>query len=182
MELIIIGSVILIVVLYFIMLGNKLTILKNNVNEAFSTIDVVLKKRWDLIPNVIETVKEYISHEKGLLENIVNLRNKEYDRLSIDEKVSLNNELSNELSKLLVVVENYPDLKSSENFINLSNTISEVEVDIANARVEYNKKITNYNNTSRIFPNIILSSILGYKKKEYFSIPEEQRKNIEVKF
>ena len=123
----------LFVIICVISLYNRGISLRNFVREAFSTMDVYLKKRWDLIPNLVETVKGYASHEKGLLEEITSLRNQNYTNLSPDEKMELNNKLSLGLSRLIAVAENYPDLKASSNFSELQTQLSQIEDEIANS-------------------------------------------------
>ena len=174
--------IIVLILLYAFSLYNSLVKLNNKVKEAFATMDVYLKKRWDLIPNIVETVKGYAKHEKETLEEIVNLRSKAYDSMPEDEKIKANQELSNGISKLLAVVENYPDLKASDNFKDLSTQLSNVEEEIANARKNYNGVVKDFNNKVEVFPNNIISNIFGFKPKTMFEISSNERENVKVEF
>ena len=130
----IIIGIIALVLLYVFTTYNSFVSLKNRVEEAFSTMDVYLKKRWDLIPNLVETVKGYAKHEENTLKQITELRTSSYDDMSASEKVAVNEKLSQGISKLIAISEAYPELKANENFNNLSNQLQAVEEDIANAR------------------------------------------------
>lgn len=160
---------------------NSLVKLNNRVEEAFSTMDVYLKKRWDLIPNIVETVKGYVKHEQETLEEVINLRNNSYDKMNADDKIAVNNKMSQEISKLMAIVESYPDLKASENFKDLSNQLTKVEEDIANARKYYNGTVRNFNDKVQMFPSNIIAKILGYKTKNMFEVSENERENINIK-
>ncbi len=161
---------------------NKCVKLSNYVKEAFSTMDVYMKKRWDLIPNLIETVKGYVAHEKGVLEEITALRNKNYTNLSQEEKMDVNNKLGLGLSKLIAVAENYPDLKASSNFTQLMGQLSQIEDEIANSRKYYNGCVREFNTFIQIFPSNLIASIFNFKEQKLFEIDESQRENIKVSF
>ena len=133
-----------IILVYGIITYNNLTKWKNLVKEAFSTMDIYLKKRWDLIPNLVEIVKGYAQHEKDVLEKITELRTNNYEEMSKDKKININEQITNNLSKIVAIAENYPELKSSENFSQLSKDLTKIEDEIANSR-KYYKKITNEN-------------------------------------
>lgn len=178
---IIIGIVALLI-LYMIFLYNGLVKINNKVQEAFSTMDVYLKKRWDLIPNLVETVKGYAKHEEGTLENIVKLRNGAYDGMTDEEKIKTNQALSSQIGKLMVLVENYPDLKASDNFRDLTNQLSRIEDDIANSRKYYNGVVKLYNNKIQVFPNNIFAGMFGYTAKTMFETSSAERENVKVKF
>ena len=180
--LIIITIIFLLIFLYFLLVYNKLVKLNNNVKEAFSTMDVYLKKRWDLIPNLVETVKGYAKHEKETLKEIVELRNsiKSYDKLSDDEKIKTNQDLGNRLNKLLVIAESYPELKANDNYINLQNNLSNIEDEIAQSRKYYNAVIREFNNKVEMIPSNIIAKLLGYKSKKMYEIDNEKRENIKV--
>ncbi|MCP4459207.1 MAG: LemA family protein [Cytophagales bacterium] len=144
-------------------------------------MDVQLKKRYDLIPNLVETVKQYAGHEKELLENVTKLRAKVTDgQLSSDEKVALDNQISKSIGGIMVAVENYPDLKASENFINLQRTLNEVESQISASRRAFNASVTDYNNAIETFPKNILAGMMNYKRKQVFEIQEVERQNVNV--
>ncbi|MCU4175487.1 LemA family protein [Marinilabiliaceae bacterium N1Y90] len=145
-------------------------------------MDVQLKKRYDLIPNLVSTVKQYAAHEKDLLTKVTEMRAKATDgNLSADEKVALDNKISSGMKSLMVAVENYPDLKANENFMNLQRTLTEVESQISAARRTYNAVITDFNNGTQTFPKSIVAGVMKLQRKEVFVIPEVERQNVDVK-
>ena len=152
------------------------------VKEAFATMDVYLKKRWDLIPNIVETVKGYAKHEENTLKEVVELRNSSYDSMSDDEKVKANQKISKDINKIMLLAESYPDLKASTNFQDLSRELSKVEEDIANSRKYYNGVVEMFNNKVEMFPSNIFAKLFGYKTKEMFETDEQERENIKVSF
>ena len=154
----------------------------NIVKEAFSTMDVYLKKRWDLIPNLVETVKGYAKHEQETLENVVKLRNSAYGSMSTEEKIDVNNQLTQAISRLLMLSENYPDLKANQNFMNLSQELTKIEEDIANSRKYYNGTVRQFNTNIETFPNNILAGMFGFKSKEMFLAADSERENVKVEF
>ncbi len=178
----IIIAIVLIIVMYVLITYNSFIKLKNMVQEAFSTMDVYLKKRWDLIPNLIETVKGYVKHEENTLKEIVDLRGNSYDSMSDDEKVKANQTISKDINKIMLVAENYPDLKASANFQDLSRELSKVEEDIANARKYYNGAVEMFNNKVEMFPSNILAKLFGYKPKAMFETDNNERENVKVSF
>lgn len=178
----IIIGIIALVLLYVFTTYNSFVSLKNRVEEAFSTMDVYLKKRWDLIPNLVETVKGYAKHEENTLKQITELRTSSYDDMSASEKVAVNEKLSQGISKLIAVSEAYPELKANENFNNLSNQLQAVEEDIANARKYYNANVRNMNDKVQMFPSNIIANIFGFKSREMFEVDEAQRENVKVEF
>ena len=173
---------IVIIVLYTLITYNNFIKLKNMVKEAFSTMDVYLKKRWDLIPNIVETVKGYAKHEENTLKEIVELRNNSYDSMTDDEKVQTNQRISKDIGQIMLLAESYPDLKASANFQDLSRELSKVEEDIANARKYYNGVIEMFNNKVEMFPSNIFAKLFGYKTKAMFETDERERENIKVQF
>jgi LemA protein len=178
----IIIAIIALVLLYVFTTYNSFVSLKNRVEEAFSTMDVYLKKRWDLIPNLVETVKGYAKHEENTLKQITELRTSSYDDMSASEKVAVNEKISQGISKLIAVSEAYPELKANENFNNLSNQLQAVEEDIANARKYYNANVRNMNDKVQMFPSNIIANIFGFKSREMFEVDEAQRENVKVEF
>lgn len=179
---IVVVVIIVIIGLYILSLYNKLVRLTNKIEEAFSTMDVYLKKRWDLIPNLLETTKGYMKHEKEVLTELTDLRKKGYDKLSNEEKIQTNEKMSIGLEKLMAVAENYPDLKANTNFQQLSSNLTKVEEDIANARKYYNGTVRTYNDTVEMFPSNIIAKKFGYTTKEMFEVDEKERENVQVKF
>jgi len=176
---IIIGIVVLLFIYVFISY-NGLVRLNNSVKEAFSTMDVYLKKRWDLIPNIVETVKGYAKHERETLESIVELRNNAYDKMSQDDKIATNDQITGQLSKLMALSENYPDLKANQNFLDLSSQLAKIEEDIANSRKYYNAVVKNLNNKVQMFPSNIISKLFGFQEIKMFEISEKERENVKI--
>ena len=173
-------AIVLIILLYIIITYNKLVGLKNIVKEAFSTMDIYLKKRWDLIPNLVEVVKAYASHEKSTFEEITNIRSKLYDSLKPNEKISINENLSNDLPRIIALAENYPELKANENFLDLSKQLVKIEDDIANSRKYYNGAVRKLNTTIQKFPNNIVANMFKIRIDDMFRTTDEERKNINV--
>lgn len=176
---VVMGSVVL-VLIYGLIIYNSLIKLNNTIKEAFATMDVYLKKRWDLIPNILETVKSYTKHEKATLENIVKLRDTVYDHLSPNDKIERNEKLTKDLAKLMMLVENYPDLKANEVFLDLSSQLIKVEDDLAYSRKYYNAVVKNFNNKVQMFPSNLFASIFGYKTKRMFEVESSERANVKV--
>jgi LemA protein len=155
---------------------------RNQVENAFASIDVMLKKRYDLIPNLVETVKVYMKHEKDTLTQITTLRTQAVSgNISADEKILLENQISSAMKNIMVAVESYPDLKASEQFTMLQRSWNETEEQISAARRSYNASVTSYNNTVEKFPSSIFANMFGHKRKEVFVIPEAERQNISAK-
>lgn len=159
---------------------NNLVKLYNRVKEAFSTMDVYLKKRWDLIPNIVETVKGYSKQEKETLTEVVKIRSNSYDDMNINDKVNVNTKLSGDINKLMALAEAYPELKANENYLDLSNKLTEIEEDIANSRKYYNGSVRIYNNKVEMFPSNIIAKIFGFKSEKMFGISEDEKQNIKI--
>jgi len=169
-------------VLWLIFIFNSLVLLKNRVQEAFSDIDVQLKRRHDLIPNLIETVKGYAKHESGLLEKVTLARAAAINAQGIDAKGQAENALSQTLKSIFAVAENYPDLKASQNFLQLQDELSDTENKIQASRRFYNGNVRDFNIKIEVFPNNLIVNLLGFKKFDFFQAEAEEQKNIEVKF
>lgn len=176
----IILAIIILIIIYAFILYNNFISLDNKVKEAFSTMDVYLKKRWDLIPNLVETVKGYAKYEEETLTRVTKLRNNVYNKMTNDEKIINNEELSSDVSKIMALKEAYPELKANENFIDLSNKLTKIEDDIANARKYYNGTVRIYNNKVQMFPNNIFAKIFNYKTKRMFEASLEDKQNIRI--
>ena len=175
---IIIGVVVILVVVF---IYNSLIAKKNQVTNVFGTIDALLKKRYDLLPKLISTVKAYMQHEKSLLTEITEMRAKAVSgRLSDDEQVDLDNKLSKMIGGIMVAVENYPDLKANQNFLQLQRAMNEIEEQISAARRAYNAAVTAYNNAVEMFPTNVAASMMRYKLKKVFEISEEQREDVDA--
>lgn len=179
----IIASIIIAVLLIFgVSIYNSLIGKKNQVANAFSAIDAMLKKRFDLLPNLIETVKQYMQYEGDLLTKVVELRAKAaIPNLSNEEKLDLDKQLGSSVKGLMVNVENYPDLKANQNFLNLQSTWTESEEQIAAARRAYNSSVTDYNNAIMMFPGSIFAGMMSYQPIAVLTNTEEERKNISAK-
>lgn len=174
-------GVIALLVIYVLVTYNVFVKMKNRVDESFSTMDVYLKKRWDLIPNIVETVKGYAKHEKSTLSDVIKLRNGAYDNMSSDEKIKANQQLSKGITKIMALAEQYPDLKANENFKDLSTQLTKIEDEIANSRKYYNGVIRIYNNKVEMFPSNIFARLFGYKSKSMFEASANERENVKVK-
>lgn len=176
-------AVILFLALYFVSVYNKLIRLRNNANEGFSTMDVYLKKRFDLIPNLVETVKGYAAHESGTLEKVIQARNMVSRAQTTEERVQGENILSGTLKSLFAVAEAYPDLKANQNFMDLQGQLDRTEQDIANARKYYNAVVKQLNNVIEMFPSNIVASIFRFEKMPMYQVNDErERENVKVQF
>lgn len=173
-------AIFLLIIIYAFILYNSFIKLNNKVKEAFSTMDVYLKKRWDLIPNIVEAVKGYAKHEKSTLKEVIELRNSAYDKMSEDEKIKTNEEVSRGINKIMALAETYPDLKANENFKGLSTQLTKIEDDIANSRKYYNGVIRIYNNKVEMFPSNIFAGLFGYKSKAMFEASSNERENVKI--
>ncbi|MDE5611607.1 MAG: LemA family protein [Odoribacter sp.] len=168
-------------ILFGVATYNNLVRKKNNVDNAFGSIDAMLKKRFDLIPNLVATVQQYAEHEKQTFATITDLRAKSYSTLKDDEKAEFDRNFTAASRKLFMVAENYPQLKASENFIQLQRTLNETEEQLSASRRTFNACVTEYNNAVMTFPTNLLAGMFGFTKKEVFSIPETERSNPQVK-
>lgn len=174
--------IILAVLIIGVILYNSLIARKNQVTNAFSAIDVMVKKRFDLLPNLIETVKQYMDYEGSLLGKIVELRSKAANpNISDSEKLEIDSQLSSGMKGLMVNVENYPDLKANQNFLNLQGAWTESEEQIAAARRSYNASVTSYNNAIMMFPGSLLAGLLNFQPMNVLASTEEERANISAK-
>lgn len=178
---IIIGVGILLAV-YFVATYNGFIILRTRIKEALSGIDVQLKRRADLIPNLVETVKGYAKHEKGVFEEVTKARSALMSAKTPADKAEANNMLTGALKSLFAVAEAYPDLKASENFRDLQRQLEDTEDKIAYSRQFYNSNVLDYNTKIQTFPSNLVANIFGFKQEEFFAATEEERKKVEVKF
>ncbi|MBN2260597.1 MAG: LemA family protein [Clostridiales bacterium] len=175
-------GIIVLLVLFAISIYNKLIKLNINVEEAFSSMDVFLKKRYDLIPNLVETVKGYATHEKETLERVIQARNSALSASNPEDVINANKDISMGLKSIFALAEGYPDLKANQGFLNLQNQLTKIEEDISNSRLYFNGATKVYNKEIAIFPNFIFANMLGFSKKPFFEIEEAERENISVKF
>jgi LemA protein len=176
--LIIIGVVVLLIIMIASMY-NSLVKLRNNRENAFADIDVQLKQRHDLIPQLVETVKGYATHEKSTLENVISLRNAATNAATIDDKIAAENKLSSALAGLRVTLEAYPDLKANQNFLQLQEEISDIENKLSSVRRYFNSATKEYNNKVETFPSNIIAGMFGFHKEVMFDLGETNRARME---
>ncbi len=177
--------IIILAIILFIsfLIYNSLIVSRNNVKNAWSQIDVQLKKRYDLVPNLVETVKGYVKHESKTLENITNIRSQAMQAKSQSEKMKVNDKMSKAIGGLLnVVVESYPDLKASQNFLMLQEELSGIENKIAYSRQYYNDSIMRYNNKIEMFPTNVFANMFNFKKKDFLETDKKEKEPVKVSF
>ncbi len=179
-------GIVLFLVLAFISLYNGLIRLKNRVAEAWSDIDVQLKRRYDLIPNLVETVKAYAQHERETLENVIKARNEAMSMQNSSDiagKLQAENNLSSTLKSIFALSENYPDLKANQNFLELQKELSDTENKIQAARRFYNGNVRDFNTKIQVFPSNIIAKMFGFTNRSFFEIEEAaQKENVKVEF
>ena len=174
--------VLALLVVFVVAVYNGLIRLKNKCEEGWADIDTQLKRRYDLIPNLVETVKGYASHESGTLEKVVEARTAAMAAKSFEEKEKAENVLTGALKTIFALAEQYPDLKANQNFLDLQKTLAEIEEHIQLSRRYYNATVRDFNIKIEVFPNNLIASPLGFSKKEFFEATEEEKKNIKVDF
>jgi len=176
--------IIILVVLVFwaIFIYNGLIRLKNRVDEAWSDIDVQLKRRYDLIPNLVNTVKGYATHERELFEKVTEARTRAMNAGTAVDKAQAENSLSGTLKSLFAVAENYPDLKANQNFLELQRELTDTEDKIQASRRFYNGNVRDFNTKIEVFPNNIFAGILGFAKREFFEAGEGEKEPVKVAF
>ncbi len=175
-------GIIILFILWLIGVYNGLVKLNNRTKEAWSDIDVQLKRRHNLIPNLVETVKGYAKHERELFEKVTQARTQALNANSPGEKAQAENVLSGTLKSLFAVAENYPELKASENFAKLQDELSDTENKIQAARRFYNGNVRDFNTKIQVFPNNLIAGWLKFKKYDYYEAAEGEKENVEVKF
>ncbi len=180
---------IIIIIILFLIVGfiiaiyNGLVGLRNQVQSAWSQIDVELQRRFDLIPNLIETVKGYMKHEESILTKVTELRAAWGNAKSILEKAKLENELSSNLKSIALVAEQYPDLKANTNFLSLQDELASTETKISTSRANYNNAVAIYNTKLEIFPNSIIANLFHFEKSDFFKVDNDEiKQNIKVSF
>jgi len=172
----IILGIIVLIIAYVASSYNKLVSSRNKVKDGWAQIDVQLKKRADLIPNLVETVKGYATHEKETLEEVIKARNSFNTASSVEEEIEANNQITGALNRLFALSEAYPDLKANTNFMSLQNDLKDVEEKISYARQFYNDIVLKYNNAVEMFPSNIIASIFGFKVSKFFEIENAKDK------
>ena len=180
---IIIAVVVVILAFWLISAYNNFVKMKNKIEEAFATMDVYLKKRWDLVPNLVNTVKGYAEHEKSTFDAITKLRSKSYDSMSANEKVETNQALGGMLGTLIATAEAYPELKANQNFLELQKNLNELENDIADSRKYYNGCVRQMNTAVESFPSNIIAGMFHVEKYRMYEVDDaSERQNVVVDF
>lgn len=180
---IIIAVIVGVIVVWMIAAYNGFVRANNNCEEAFATMDVYMKKRYDLIPNLVETVKGYAAHESNTLQKVVEARNMAQSASTVEERAQAENILSGTLKSLFAISEAYPDLKANQNFMDLQSQLQRIEDEIANSRKYYNAVVKLFNNKCQMFPSNIIANVFHYTRKPMFEVEnEEERRNVKVDF
>lgn len=169
-------------ILYIIVKYNQLVGLRNRIENAWAQIDVQLKRRYDLIPNLVETVKGYAKHEQDVFENVTRARSHMEQAGSVKEQGEAQNQITGALKTLFAVSENYPELKANQNFMMLQEELSGTESKLGFSRQFYNDQVMAYNTLVQSFPSNIIANSLGFKEKDYFPMDTAERENVDVKF
>lgn len=180
--LVVVGGGVVLLALIVAALYNSLVKLKVLVDEAWSGIDVQLKRRYDLIPNLVETVKGYAKHEKKTFEEVTALRTAAMEAQDPEAKGKAENMLAGALKTLFAVAENYPELKANQNFLDLQGQLTEIETEIQSARRYYNGSVRDFNTKIMVFPNNLIAGMLGFSAREFFEADEEEKENVKVDF
>lgn len=178
----IILAIVIVIAIWAISVYNGLVKARNRAEEAESGIDVHLNKRYDLIPNLVETVKGYAKHEEGTLSKVIEARNACLSAHGVDERDKADNILSGTLRNLFALAESYPDLKANTNFIDLQNSLNQVESEILNARKYYNATARTFNDKMMVFPANIIAAPMGFKKLSYVEVEDAKKENVKVQF
>lgn len=175
-------GVVLLLIIFLISNYNKLVSLRNKVKDQWAQIDVQLKRRFDLIPNLVEIVKGYVKHEKETLESVIAARNSFTNASTSEDEIKASNELTNAIGKLFAIAEAYPDLKANTSFLDLQKQLAEIEDKISYARQFYNDNVLEYKNKLEMFPSNIIASMFGFKPETFFEANETERENVQFKF
>jgi LemA protein len=175
-------GIIILVVAYLWLTYNSLVTLQQRIKEALSSIDIQLKRRTDLIPNLVETVKGYAKHEKEVFENVTKARSSLMNAGSLQEKAEANNQITEALKSIFAIAEAYPELKASDNFQKLQDELTDTENKISYSRQFYNSNVLSFNTKIKQFPTMFIANIFGFKEAEFFAATEEERKPVKVSF
>lgn len=173
---------VVVILLIPVLMYNSLIGKRNQVDSVFSTIDVMLKKRYDLIPNLVESVKGYMKHERETLERIAQLRTQALSSRTEAEKVAVENQIAGALRQFMVAVEAYPELKANENFLQLQGSLNEIEEQISAARRAFNAAVLEYNNAVQMFPTNLIAGMMRLSTRAFFEAPPEERQTVRVTF
>ena len=180
--LIVVLAIVVILILWVVASYNSLVQLRNKVKDQWAQIDTVLKRRFDLIPNLVETVKGYAKHESETLEKVIQARNSYVSATTPEGQMAADGELTKAISKIFALSESYPDLKANTNFTELQKELTETEDKIQYARQFYNDVVLKYNNKREVFPTVIIANMFGFKEADYFKANDEERENVKVSF
>ena len=178
----IIIAVVVVLIIFLVSTYNNLVVLRNRVKDQWAQVDVQLKRRFDLIPNLVETVKGYAKHENSTLKEVIEARNKFQSATTPEEEMAASGDLNKALSRLMVLTESYPELKTNENFLSLQADLKDCEEKIAYARQFYNDTVLSYMNKVEMFPSNIVASMFGFKEMKYFEIAEGEKAAPKVSF
>jgi LemA protein len=179
---IILGIIAVVIVLWIVLGYNRLVRLRNRIDNAWSQIDVQLKRRADLVPNLVNTVKGYAKHEKSVFENVTKARSAIMKAETVADKAKADNMITSALKSLFAVAENYPNLKANQNFLQLQEELSGIESKIAYARQFYNDSVLRLNNSVKMFPTNLLANWFGFKEREFFKVEGAEREPVKVEF
>lgn len=179
---IIVIAVVVVLALYIVSTYNNLVVLRNRAKDQWSQVDVQLKRRFDLIPNLVETVKGYAKHEKTTLTEVIEARNKFQSATTPEEEMAASGDLNKALSRLMVLTESYPELKANENFLSLQSDLKDCEEKIAVSRQFYNDTVLKYMNKVEMFPSNLIAKMFGFKPMKYFEITEGEKEAPKVSF
>ena len=175
-------GIVVVLVLFVVSTYNQLVVLRNRAKDQWAQVDVQLKRRFDLIPNLVETVKGYAKHENSTLKEVIEARNRFQSATTPEEEMAASGDLNKALSRLMVLTESYPELKANENFLNLQSDLKDCEEKIAVARQFYNDTVLNYMNKLQMFPSNIIAGMFGFKEMKYFEITEGEKEAPKVSF
>lgn len=178
----IILAIVVFLAAFIISTYNNLVVLRNRVKDGWAQVDVQLKRRFDLIPNLVETVKGYAKHENSTLTEVIEARNKFQNATTPEEEMEASGDLNKALSRLMVLTESYPELKANQNFLSLQSDLKDCEEKIAISRQFYNDTVLNYMNKREMFPSNIVASMFGFKEMKYFEITEGEKEAPKVSF
>lgn len=167
----------LILIVIIAVIYNILVSARNKVKEKYSNMDVHLKMRWDLVPNLVEVVKGYSAYEESTLEKLTELRKQEFSKYGMEQKLDIDSNISKVASKMMAIAENYPDLKADQEYLNLSKQLVKLETEIANSRKEYNEAVTDYNTKIEVIPNNLVAILFGFNEEKVFEADLEAKKN-----
>ena len=175
--------ILIIIVCWGISARNRFVKMESQYEEAFHNIDIYLKKRYDLIPNLVETVKGYAKHESGTLQSVIEARNKAQNASTLADKLEANAQLTQTMRNFNMVMERYPELKANTNFLDLQNQLKSIKYELSNARKYYNATIKQFNTQIRTFPSSVIAGMMKLEKQPYFELDDpEERKNVKVEF